>query len=223
MRLRITEVFTSLQGEGPLCCRRAVFVRLAGCNLRCPFCDTKYSLDPRVGEPVEARVLAERLAAEPGIVVVTGGEPLLQRRGLNALLEELWRLSPGKTVQVETNGTLPAPSEDEQLHRALFVVSPKDYPVRVPGARTHPSWFSFAASTGRAWFKLLVASRRDAERAVKWALERGTTRDNIYLMPLTHDDMTVEELLRIHREVARAALELGVNFSPRMHLLLGLR
>ncbi|NOZ89191.1 MAG: 7-carboxy-7-deazaguanine synthase QueE [Crenarchaeota archaeon] len=221
--LRVSEVFVSLQGEGPFCCRRAVFLRLAGCNLRCPWCDTKYSLDPRGGRLVGFEELASRLAGEPGMLVVTGGEPLLQRGGLELLLELLWRRRPGMLVQVETNGTLPPPEPGSRLYEAFYVVSPKDVPVRVEGARTHPGWFRFIRGTGRGWLKLLVSSREDAVEAVEWALGNDVPRENVYLMPLTRKGMGLEELLEAHRRVAGWALELGVNFSPRMHLLLGLR
>ena len=216
-------MFESIQGEGPFCCRRALFIRLAGCNLRCPFCDTPYSLDPRDGAPRSVEELASKAAGHGGLVVLTGGEPLLQRRGLNALLEALWRLSPGQPVQLETNGTLPPPDRGEPLYMAYHVVSPKDVPVRVQGARTHPGWFRYARETGRAWFKLLASGWDEAREAVEWALSRGAPRESIYLMPVTSDEMSLEELLRVHREAAGWALRLGVNFSPRMHLLLGLK
>jgi len=222
-RLRVVEVFESLQGEGPLCCRRALFLRLAGCNLRCPWCDTEYSLDPGAGEPVEAGVLVERAVRHGGLLVVTGGEPLLQRSQLNRFLEELWRRSPGHLVQVETNGTLPPPGPGEPLSRALFVVSPKDVPVAVPGARTQPGWARFARETGRAWFKPLVRDEGDAARVAEWAREAGIPGDRVYLMPLTGGGETLEELAEKHRRVARLALRYGFEFSPRMHLLLGLK
>lgn len=222
-RLRVVEVFESLQGEGPLCCRRALFLRLAGCNLRCPWCDTKYSLDPRAGAPMDVGVLVERAVRHGGLLVVTGGEPLLQRSQLNRLLEELWRRSPRHVVQVETNGTLPPPGPGEPLYRALFVVSPKDVPVAVPGARTHPGWARFARETGRAWFKPLVGGEGDVEEVARWAREAGIPGDRVYLMPLTVGGEGLEELVEKHRRVARLALRYGFEFSPRMHLLLGLR
>ena len=222
-RLRVSEVFVSLQGEGPLCCRRAVFLRLQGCNLRCPWCDTSYSLDPRGGEARSIGELVEEILSKgPRLLVVTGGEPLLQRRSLNTLLEELWAREPGFTIQVETNGTLPPPVPGEPLHRALYVVSPKDVPIPVKGARTHPGWIRFALETGRAWFKLLVRDERDATRAAEWARRHRLPGEKVYLMPLTGSGDAPGELLEKHRLVARLALRHGLEFSPRIHLLLGL-
>ena len=221
-RLRVTEVFESLQGEGPFCCRRALFIRLAGCNLRCPFCDTPYSLDPRSGEPAPLEELVERAARHRGLVVLTGGEPLLQRGAVNRFLEQLWARDSGVEVQVETNGTLPPPEPGEPLRRAYFVVSPKDFPIAVPGARTHPGWAGYAASTGRAWFKLLAASEEHVAAAAAWAREKNLPPGRVYVMPVTSGDMSASELLEAHRRVARWALRYGLEFSPRMHLLLGL-
>jgi 7-carboxy-7-deazaguanine synthase len=219
----VTEVFESLQGEGPFCCRRALFVRLAGCNLRCPFCDTKYSLDPRAGRPMGAVELLGR-ARGHWLVVVTGGEPLLQRSALEAFTRLIAEESPGTLVQVETNGTLPAPDPagEPGLASAAYVVSPKDFPVQVPGARTHPSWFTAAREGREVYFKLLARGDRDVERIAGWVEEHRVPRERVYVMPLTGDGTGPGELLERHREVARAALRHGLNFSPRMHLLLGL-
>ncbi len=223
--LRVSEVFVSLQGEGPFCCRRAVFVRLAGCNLRCPFCDTGYSLDPRSGGPLGLGELVETVGEERvGLVVFTGGEPLLQRSALDEAARLLLGRFPRLTLQVETNGTLPPPRVGEEgLARAVYVVSPKDFPVQVPGARTHPGWLE-AARTGRpeAYLKPLARDAGDVERIAQWARENNVPPWRVYVMPLTRGDESPGELLERHREIAREALRHGLSFSPRMHLLLGL-
>ena len=101
--LNINEIFVSVQGEGFLFGKRFIFVRLAGCNLQCPFCDTehktvniKYSLDQLIG------VLHEHNCQN---VLWTGGEPLLQltREMVHAVKAE------GFYQAIETNGSLPVP------------------------------------------------------------------------------------------------------------------
>ena len=103
--MRITEIFPSISGEGTRQGAPAVFVRFAGCNLRCAWCDTEYSFES--GTTMDAAaVLAE--VARHGIpfVVITGGEPLLQENELIPLLKDL--NAAGYDIEIETNGTLPA-------------------------------------------------------------------------------------------------------------------
>lgn len=115
--LRVNEIFYSLQGEGHFTGTPAVFVRLSGCNLRCPFCDTDHHAS--VGMTY-AEVVA-RVAAFPSRhVVVTGGEPSMQLT--DAFIDALH--AAGCFVQVETNGTLPLPSAVDWI-----TCSPKDAPV----------------------------------------------------------------------------------------------
>ena len=102
--MKINEIFYSIQGEGYHAGTPAVFVRFSGCNLRCPFCDTKHleHVDMDANE-----VLAEILQYPADLVVFTGGEPSLQ---LSAeLVNELHAFD--KTVAVETNGTRELPVE----------------------------------------------------------------------------------------------------------------
>ncbi len=102
--LDISELFFSIQGESSYAGQPCVFIRLAGCNLNCNFCDAPYAND----EPPTRRSLAEIVAfvAEyPGFPVeITGGEPLLQEE-VYPLLEAL--LAGGRKVLLETNGSLP--------------------------------------------------------------------------------------------------------------------
>jgi 7-carboxy-7-deazaguanine synthase (Cx14CxxC type) len=119
----VKEIFLTLHGEGMQSGRRAVFLRLAGCNLwsgreqdrgqaQCRFCDTDFvGTDGENGGRYEAEALAERARSlwgrgERPLVVVTGGEPALQLDG--ALIDALH--SAGFEIAVETNGTLPAPA-----------------------------------------------------------------------------------------------------------------
>lgn len=105
-KYKVNEIFYSVQAEGANAGRPAVFVRFAGCNLKCPFCDTDH--EPFT-EMTQAEIEAEvnRLDPTPktetqAIVVMTGGEPTLQ-------LRDNERMFKGRYVAMETNGILPAP------------------------------------------------------------------------------------------------------------------
>jgi 7-carboxy-7-deazaguanine synthase len=104
--MQITEIYRSIQGESTYAGLACVFVRLTGCNLRCHWCDSEYTFTGgrRMNlEEVESEV--ESLSPEPGLVEITGGEPMLQERELVPLMERLLRL--GYTVLLETSGERP--------------------------------------------------------------------------------------------------------------------
>lgn len=116
--LQLAEIFYSVQGEGAYSGTPAVFVRLAGCNLSCDFCDTDYSLKFFAAVDDVVRRVRE-FGGDCPMVVLTGGEPLIQREALE-LIDALIR--DGRRVHVETNGTLYTPLPD-----AVWVcVSPKE-------------------------------------------------------------------------------------------------
>ncbi|MDB5043886.1 MAG: putative 6-pyruvoyltetrahydropterin 2-reductase [Candidatus Eremiobacteraeota bacterium] len=116
--LQLAEIFYSVQGEGTWTGTPAVFVRLAGCNLSCAFCDTDYSLKFMASvEEVVARVRAE--GGDCPMVILTGGEPLAQA-GTPALIEAL--RADGRRVHIESNGTMPTELPDD----VWLTVSPKE-------------------------------------------------------------------------------------------------
>lgn len=118
-QLQVVELFHSIQGEGMLTGVPSVFVRLAGCNLRCVWCDTAYARDPHAGESVQLSDLIRRICAFPTrFVVLTGGEPMTAP-GVFALATAL--RGRGKHLTIETNGTLPP----DGIACDLASVSPK--------------------------------------------------------------------------------------------------
>ncbi len=125
--LSVHSIFHTIQGEGPLTGHPAIFIRLGGCNLQCPQCDTEYT-DGAVERSVsEIMKLVRTLHPGPRLVVITGGEPFRQNISplCLALIDEDYK------VQIETNGTLPPPpgfpASRGHLHEpgAWIVVSPK--------------------------------------------------------------------------------------------------
>jgi 7-carboxy-7-deazaguanine synthase len=118
-QLDIVKIFSTIQGEGPFAGVPAIFIRLWGCNLQCPHCDTDYtsyssSLTPRdILEEVENQVSSVNL------VILTGGEPF--RQNITPLVKLL--IEAGYQVQIETNGTLFLP--DLPYDNIVVVCSPK--------------------------------------------------------------------------------------------------
>lgn len=118
--LQVAEIFYSIQGEGAFTGTPAVFVRLAGCNLSCDFCDTDYSLKffASVDQVVER---VRELGGDCRMVILTGGEPLAQREALD-LIGALGR--DGRRVHIESNGTI----FTELPEDVWLCVSPKERP-----------------------------------------------------------------------------------------------
>jgi 7-carboxy-7-deazaguanine synthase len=221
--LLVSEMFgPTIQGEGPSTGQRAMFVRLSRCNLACQRCDTPYTwdwqrFDPRseaVRLPVDD-ICAQVLAVPVPLVIVTGGEPMIQRQGLDEMVERL--AENGRRVEIETNGTIvPSPRLGNFVHS--FNVSPKlsAFGAGMPERRRirEEALDAFVA-TGRSIFKFVVSSPDDLEEVS--ALERRFGLVPIWVMP----EGTMErELMRGFREIADEAIARGWNVTLRMHALL---
>lgn len=203
------EIFFSLQGEGAQAGTPAVFVRMAGCNLHCSWCDTKYSWGSGVELAVEE--VARRVAAfsQPH-VVLTGGEPLLQQPELERLLA---LLPPDTFVEVETNGTVvPSPALLERVDQ--WNVSPKLAHAgnATPDACVREALDVFAQSQ-RAWFKFVVRGEGDWPQIA--ALQLPAER--IILMPCAADRPSLEAA---RPAVAEMCLRHRVRLGDRLHIVL---
>lgn len=120
MKYPIIEIFDSIQGEGCMLGRSATFVRFAGCNLNCPWCDTEWS---KAKEMLTLDELVSRINFDMSMVVFTGGEPTLQN--LEPIFIEIQRRCPGHLMAIETNGTNDV-SKLQKLFNTLWVTcSPK--------------------------------------------------------------------------------------------------
>jgi 7-carboxy-7-deazaguanine synthase len=119
-RLKITEIFYSLQGEADTVGFPTVFVRLTGCPLRCQYCDTTYAFHGGEWMSVD-QVLGRVAEFAPRYVCVTGGEPLAQKNCL-PLLEGL--CDAGYRVSLETSGAMPLAAVDARVNRVVDVKTP---------------------------------------------------------------------------------------------------
>ena len=217
--LRVSELFESVQGEGPSAGLPCVFLRLALCNLRCSWCDTKYSWDfetysiheeTRV-ETVES--LATRIAAT-GLsrLVVTGGEPVIQAAALGELLSQL----PAElVVEVETNGTL-EPTPELVGRVTQWNVAPKLANSGEPKERRlRPQALASLLATGRAFLKLVVATAEDADEAEALVTLFEWPRERVLFMAQA---ATRAELAARGPLVQAEALRRGLRYSPRLHV-----
>jgi organic radical activating enzyme len=214
---KVSEIFESLQGEGVSMGAPSVFLRLALCNLRCSWCDTKYTWDfehhryeDEVHETSVADVAAQLEQKRARRLVVTGGEPLLQQDELAELFREL----PEFVIEIETNGTkLPSPALLARVDQ--WNVSPKLSSSGETRARSiFPETLQVFAETRRAWLKLVV-SGPDLDEADALIEELGWPRERVLFMP---EALNREQLQSRSPLVAAAALSRGVRFSTRLHV-----
>lgn len=203
------EIFYSLQGEGTRCGTPAVFLRLAGCNLACKWCDTKHSWGN--GILCSARdVAAFILDFHCNSLVITGGEPLLQQAALTRLLS---LLPESMHVEVETNGTIsPTPELEQRINQ--WNISPKLNHSGNPREKAHkPELLAHFATMPHAWFKFVVQSEED------WpAIEAlNLPQQRIILMPCA----TTRAALETARPaVVEMCLRHRVRLGDRLHLTL---
>lgn len=231
------EIFRSVQGEGRNIGRLRTFVRLSGCNLHCVWCDTAYtwrwhgSAYPHVADrpgaaftfdPVTETVsmtldeIAAAIAALPSEgVVITGGEPLLQMRGVTALAARLHQQKPSLKIEIETNGTI-FPTEALREHVELFMVSPK---LAHSGNRNEnalrPGALRAFAAAEQTVFKFVVKDIVDIGYISDLASELGITPSRIYVMPEGTDSDTV---IRAGAKLIDSVINAGFNYSDRLHI-----
>ena len=152
-RLKITEVFLSLQGEARDAGWPTVFVRLTGCPLRCQYCDTTYSFFGGEWRSIDD-LLAEVASHGVRHVCVTGGEPLSQKRCLD-LLRRL--CDAGYVVSLETSGAIDIADVDPRVSRVLDIKTPGSAEV----ARNR--WENLALLTAHDQIKFVICGREDYE------------------------------------------------------------
>ncbi len=209
----------TFQGEGPSCGHPALFIRLSRCNLICARCDTKYTwdwsqFDPRkesTKRPV-ADLVAWAASCPVELVVITGGEPLIQQRNLAALVQGL--LAAGKRVEFETNGTI-APDPALLVDGVRFNVSPKIQSFGETESRSIvPSALEAFAATGSAVFKFVASSVPDLDRIAELAAAHRLAP--VWVMP---EGTTAEAIIAATRVLADAVAARHWNLTTRLHVL----
>ena len=169
-RLRITEIFYSLQGETSRAGVPTVFVRLTGCPLRCDYCDTEYAFYG--GETMSlAAIMAQVAAHQMHYVTVTGGEPLAQKHCL-LLLREL--CNAGYLVSLETSGALDISEVDSRVAKILDIKTPGS------GEAEKNLWDNLAHLTPQDEIKFVICDEQD----YLWAVEQLRNRNLADICPV---------------------------------------
>jgi organic radical activating enzyme len=211
--LEIHSIFETIQGEGPYAGMPSVFIRLAGCNLDCPWCDTIYT-----GSDVTAMspdfILSEvRSLSDHKLIVITGGEPF--RQDFSELVYTL--IYAGYTIQVETNGTLY--NENFPYPLVTTVCSPKigkihkDLAPKISHYKYVASWDSIDLVDGLPIEVLGNSLRKRVARPP----EGSTAR--IYLQPMDcqHEGGNARNL----KAVVQSCITYGYVLCLQMHKIAG--
>ena len=222
--LTISEVFgPTFQGEGRSFGKRAAFIRLGGCNLSCSWCDTPYTWDAKrydlrreMSRASVDHIIGQVERMRPDVVVITGGEPLLQQ-GQPAWMRLLSGLS---NVEIETNGTV-TPSVFTEAYVAFFTVSPKlansgDPETMRLRPETLARYAGLSRRDNRAVLKIVVTCEEDVAAAAGLAAEYDWPLRNVYVMP---EGTTAEKVVAGAQALAEAALFHGVGMTTRLQVL----
>lgn len=221
--LNVNEIFgPTVQGEGPTAGQICGFLRLAGCNLSCSWCDTPYSWDwERHDKSVESHAMSTTDVAqqvnELGVprLVISGGEPMLQQPALT----ELGPMLHPMHVEIETNGTrAPRPGMLEFIER--FNVSPKlDHAGDPEQLRLVPdalASFSHLAVLGRATFKFVAANETHLDEVQQLVTQYEIPQRAVWIMPEGYTRQTHLDHLTT---IADAVIARGWNLAARLHVI----
>lgn len=236
----LSEVFTSIQGEGIFCGARQTFVRFAGCNLRCLYCDTPaaVNVDPAfcsvesepgsgvfedIRNPVSAELVAaecERLGAPE--VALTGGEPLVQPAFASALMRLL--RTRGFRTYLETNGTLA-----QELESVISLCDVIAMDIKIPSAAGFACWgeherFLRIASRSNVFVKAVVSDAVTDEEIVRAAQITAAVDPGIPLViqPVWGEQAPGGPVLMRMQGAALGHLR-DVRVIPQCHRVLGVR
>jgi organic radical activating enzyme len=203
--LKITEIFSSIQGEGLRQGEPTLFIRLTGCNLKCSFCDTKYAW--KQGHPYSVSQVLDEIKKKMQIypaqwICLTGGEPLVQ--DISDLVRKLKQ--EGFKIQVETNGT---------LYRTLpvdwYSVSPKpdEYDCR-------PEYREKATEV-----KVVVTQNLGLE-SIRGLREMFPERTPLLLQPQSNRKWSMELGMKLLERSLKAGVQ-NIRLSVQLHKIFGLR
>jgi 7-carboxy-7-deazaguanine synthase len=184
--LLIHEIYRSVQGETSFAGRPCTLVRLSACNLRCSWCDTPQAFTGGTRMP-RAEVLQRALSFGTQLVLVTGGEPLLQP-GVLPLMAEL--CDAGRTVMLETSGERDVSRVDPRVHRVVDLKAPGS------GESDKNRWQNLPLLGERDQIKVVIADRADYTWAREViAAERLTERGSEVLLSPVHGVLAPKDLV----------------------------
>ena len=217
MDLRVCEIFYSIQGEGPSVGKPAVFLRLSGCNLRCTWCDSKFTWEQLPFSKI-ADVVKEIKKYPVKHLIITGGEPTMQQEGIVELLKKL----KGYTVELETNGSIPLKIGKmfNQINCSPKLESSGNKPYKLqilPSEKYQSKRSNVKGQMSKVIYKFVIGKKSDLNEMKEYCEKYKIPKDRTYLMPL---GVTKETIGKTSAWLIETCKKEGYNFSPRLHIMI---
>lgn len=209
-KIAISEIFHSLQGEGKNTGKPSIFIRFAGCNLSCTWCDSKYTWhkDFLEYEHMDFESICKTvndLSKEHNTcqhIIFTGGEPLM----FQAIIEKIMKFFAGFTFEVETNGSFATELSFDQINVSykLKNAQTRDYDLKIP-------------PQNNVNYKFVVDTQDEIKEVQNIASKYHIPNQQIYLMPQGTD---TETLMQKTQWLSELCKKHNMNLSTRLHVLL---
>ena len=181
MSIPIVEIFNSIEGEGARSGKLCTFIRTAGCNLRCSYCDTTYSYDIDQARQYEIKQLVEQVekVAQCHTVTLTGGEPLVHKDVRDCFIP--WLLERGYDINVETNGSIDLSQISRHKHTKLMFTM--DWKSPSSGMNDKMLETNLCILQSRDVLKFVVGSEEDLNEMLR-VIESYAIAAQIYVSPV---------------------------------------
>jgi organic radical activating enzyme len=217
MKNLITEQFFTIQGEGRSVGKPAYFIRFAGCNLWCGWCDSMHSVDPKLYHGKTSEIDYAAVPDQCDLVVITGGEPTLFD-----LLEVKRNLArEGRRFEVESNATNFPDYVDEfdwNLSPKLKSSAQKNEKLEHSRLSGLSQWAEYARKRSNVTFKFVVTTQADIDEIDELVRSHDIPAQLVYLMAegQSRESQTLDRV----DWIVEACKTRGYTFSPRLHIML---
>jgi 7-carboxy-7-deazaguanine synthase len=205
MKLKLNEIFFSIQGEGKSTGKPKLFIRLSGCNLKCQFCDTKYHIKSRNLKEDDKKLLKKYKNW-----VITGGEPLLQQEAILDLIKEF---TPN-FIDIETNGVI-EPSIEFALKISCFNISPKEQRFEPKHLKSKIHILDNRLF-GEDYIVKFVYTDKESEKFITRVInDNNIFPQEVWIMPEGQTKKEIEDKQKI---VWEYCMKHNYNYSPRLQV-----
>lgn len=216
----ITEQFLTVQGEGRSVGQLAYFIRLAGCNLWCEWCDSMHSVDPKLFKGKTFPVDYSKIPADCRLVVVTGGEPTLF--DLFEIRRQVLSANPNRVIEIESNSTK-FPKDIVDLFN--WNLSPKLKSSKQKSSELDEKrliqlldWSEYAQkNSNNVIFKFVISSEDDLSEVLELVNKYQIPKHLVYLM--AEGQLPESQQLSAVQHIIDFAKKHSFNFSPRLHII----